>query len=113
MSVIPNGYEQVGIDYCLVHLGTRNEDESGACSWAHRDEEPQRNGEPRPCHLVPLLYATFSCNHFWFTPQPANGQVGIPRGTPCQVCGEPYQPPTTVNLTLVQEPENARSEADG
>jgi len=39
----------VGVDYCLVHLGLRNEDEYGC------DNADQGDGET-PCQLRPLFY---------------------------------------------------------
>lgn len=42
---------QVGIDYCLAHSGTRNEDDRrDACDWAIRD------GDSTPCNFVPLYF---------------------------------------------------------
>ena len=40
----------VGVDYCLVHLGLRNEDDHG-CDYARWDDEQEA-----PCQLRPLFY---------------------------------------------------------
>lgn len=46
-----SSFEEVGIDYCFTHGGTRNEDDSGEyCDWSYRDEE---NGD---CELTPLYF---------------------------------------------------------
>lgn len=72
----------VGIDYCTVHLGTRNEDDPPYCDWSVRDADehtcpacdgagevneatdewedcPACEGQGvTPCALVPLIYVT-------------------------------------------------------
>lgn len=48
-------YVPVGVDYCTVHDGIRNEDES-VCDFAKDDEEYGDDGEPRPCVLHQLAY---------------------------------------------------------
>lgn len=46
--------EEVGIDYCITHASTRNEDEPGDwCDWYAMN--PQRDSDA-PCELVPLGY---------------------------------------------------------
>jgi hypothetical protein len=52
--------QPVGIDYCLEHHGTRNEDDAYedvagelGCDWA---EEPDDDGKVQPCRLVALVY---------------------------------------------------------
>lgn len=51
----------VGVDYCTVHDGLRNEDGHG-CDWAVHDltdktlDLSATDGEPRECVLVPLTY---------------------------------------------------------
>jgi hypothetical protein len=54
-------YTQVGMDYCVVHHGTRNEDDPRVddgdrltCEW-YDDHEGDEDGNPIPCDLRPLL----------------------------------------------------------
>lgn len=53
---VPPVYETVGIDYCLIHYGTRNEDDNQydeegkhlVCDWFETSDKRE------PCKLVPL-----------------------------------------------------------
>jgi|JI9StandDraft_2_1071091.scaffolds.fasta_scaffold87583_1 hypothetical protein len=50
--------ELVGVDYCTVHCGNRNEDEH-RCDFAENDlytSDAKEDGEPRDCVLKPLFY---------------------------------------------------------
>lgn len=50
-----DSYKQVGIDYCLTHHGTRNEDDPvGRCNWWRRADD--HADDDLPCRLVPLAY---------------------------------------------------------
>ncbi len=46
---------QVGVRYCVVHDGLMNDDD-WVCDFAHDDDEPGTDGEPRPCHGKALFY---------------------------------------------------------
>lgn len=57
-DVIERGWQQreeVGVDYCLVHDGIRNEDDH-RCDFAAHDDECDEDGEPRACRLVPMYH---------------------------------------------------------
>jgi len=46
--------ESVGVDYCTLHHGIRNEDEH-SCDFRDDDQESGDDGEPRECVLVELI----------------------------------------------------------
>jgi hypothetical protein len=46
--------ESVGVDYCTLHHGIRNEDEH-SCDFRDDDQESGDDGEPRECVLVDLI----------------------------------------------------------
>ncbi len=46
--------ESVGVDYCTLHHGIRNEDEH-SCDFRGDDQESGDDGEPRECVLVELI----------------------------------------------------------
>lgn len=46
---------EVGIDYCITHAGTRNDDElTDRCDWY--DRRTDHKATDAPCELVPLAY---------------------------------------------------------
>jgi hypothetical protein len=49
--------DPVGVDYCTLHGGTRNEDDHW-CDFHDDDPEEGPDGEPRQCVLVPLVPMT-------------------------------------------------------
>jgi hypothetical protein len=49
--------DPVGVDYCTLHDGIRNEDDHW-CDFHDDDPEEGPDGEPRQCVLVPLVPMT-------------------------------------------------------
>lgn len=49
------GSTSVGIDYCLTHHGTRNEDEDGMCNWF----DPNNEDHVAECQFVHLRHDHF------------------------------------------------------
>lgn len=58
MSTATGEYVSVGVDYCTVHHGIRNEDED-RCDFGELEAWESRYGtadEPDECDLKPLVY---------------------------------------------------------
>jgi hypothetical protein len=54
--------DPVGVDYCTLHDGIRNEDDHW-CDFHDDDPEEGPDGEPRQCVLVPLVPMTYREAH--------------------------------------------------
>lgn len=50
--------EELGVDWCVLHHGVRNEDwdRCDAFDWADGDDMLDEDGEYLPCDLRPLAY---------------------------------------------------------